>query len=65
VWEWFEIEEKSKLDTFTTVVYRPAGFENETPYTLAVVQFPIGMKVFGQIDKNIPPKEISMSEDLK
>ena len=63
--EWVEIEEPGKLNTFTTVMYGPAGFENEIPYTLAVVEFPLGIKIFGQIDKKIPLNEIKVGMKLK
>lgn len=63
--DWIEIEGYGKLDTFTTVMYGPAGFEKETPYTLAVVQFPNGIKIFGQIDKRIPTHEIKVGLKLR
>ena len=63
--EWIEIKEHGKLKTFTTVMYGPAGFENEVPYTLAVVEFPLGIKIFGQIDKRVPLNEIEVGMKLK
>jgi uncharacterized OB-fold protein len=63
--EWIEIEEPGRLNTFTTVMYGPAGFENEIPYTLAVVEFPSKIKIFGQIDKKIPLEEIKVGMRLK
>jgi len=49
-YEWVAIDELGCLLTYTEVMYGPAGFENEVPYTLAVVEFPImGIKVFGQL----------------
>jgi uncharacterized OB-fold protein len=62
---WVEIEEPGKLNTFTTVMYGPAGFEQETPYTLAVVEFPMGIRIFGQMDKKIPLNEIKVGMELK
>jgi uncharacterized OB-fold protein len=63
--EWVEIEEPGRLNTFTTVLYGPAGFENEVPYTLGVVEFPSKIKIFGQIDKKIPLEEIKVGMRLK
>jgi uncharacterized OB-fold protein len=63
--DWIEIEGPGKLNTFTTVMYGPAGFEKETPYTLAVVQFPMGIRIFGQIDKRIPTHEIKVGMKLR
>jgi uncharacterized OB-fold protein len=63
--DWIEIKGPGKLNTFTTVMYGPAGFEKETPYTLAVVEFPTGIRIFGQIDKRIPTHEIKVGMKLK
>lgn len=46
---WEPIEGPGRLLTHTTVAYGPAGFENEVPYTLAMVEFPAGIRVFGQL----------------
>lgn len=62
--EWVEIAGKGRLETFTTVRYGPAGFEHETPYTLAVVLFEHGVRVFGQLDKGIPPARITIGMQL-
>lgn len=63
--EWIEIKESGKLKTFTTIMYGPAGFENETPYTLGVVHFPIGINILGQIDKKLPAREIKVGMEMK
>ena len=63
--EWIEIKEIGKLNAFTTVHYGPAGFEGKVPYTLAVVEFPNGIKIFGEIDKRIPDNDIKMGMNLK
>jgi uncharacterized OB-fold protein len=63
--DWVEIEKTGELETFTTVMYGPAGFEKETPYTLAVVKFPPGIKIFGQMDKKIPIHEIRVGMHVK
>ncbi|MEW6266271.1 MAG: Zn-ribbon domain-containing OB-fold protein [Thermodesulfobacteriota bacterium] len=63
--DWIEIEEPGRLATWTIVRYGPAGFENETPYTLAVVAFPLGIKMFGQVDKRVPPSEIEPGMSLR
>ncbi len=63
--DWIQIEGTGKVRTFTTVMFGPAGFENEIPYTLAVVEFPTGIKMFGQIDKKIPIEEIKVGMELR
>jgi len=62
---WIEIKERGKLITFTEVKYGPAGFEKEVPYILALVDFHMGIKIFGQIDKGIPVNEIKVGMQLK
>lgn len=63
--EWVEMKETGQLKTFTVVMYGPAGFEKETPYTLGLVQFPTGIRVFAQLDKGIPAEEIKAGMNLK
>ena len=63
--EWVEIEGPGRLSTFTTVMYGPAGFENEVPYTLAVVECPPKIKIFGKMDRKIPLEDIKVGMSLK
>jgi len=63
--EWFPIEGPGKLATFTTVNYGPSGFENDAPYTLALVDFPGDLRVFGRVCKEIDPAEIKVGMELK
>ena len=63
--DWIEIKGTGKLETFTTCMYGPAGFEKETPYTLGVVNFSKGIKIFGLLDKRIPYIEVKVGIDLK
>ena len=44
--EWFELGGIGKLLTYSEVNYGPTGFENDTPYRLALAEFS-GVKVFG------------------
>jgi uncharacterized OB-fold protein len=63
--EWVEVGQPGRLKTFTAVMYGPAGFEKETPYILALVEFPMGIKIFGQMDKKILPNEIKVGMELR
>ncbi len=63
--EWFEIKNAGKLLTFTTVHYGPSGFENDAPYTLGVVDFGDGLRVFGRISKDIEVSAIKTGMELK
>jgi len=62
--EWTEIADTGRLVAFSTVVISPTGFEDNTPYTVAVVQFP-GIKAFGWISKDIATEDIKVGMELK
>ncbi len=63
--EWIDLSGTGKLLTFTTVHYGPTGFENDAPYTLAVVEFKNGVRVFGRLDKGLPIAEIKVGMDVR
>jgi len=63
--EWVELSQPGKLITFTTVMYGPAGFENQVPYTIGVINLADEVTVLGIIDKNIPTEEIKVGIELK
>jgi len=63
--EWFPIDVAGKLATYTTVNYGPSGFENDAPYSLAVVDFPSGLRVFGRLCREIDPADIKVGMELK
>lgn len=62
--EWIKIEGTGKLLTFTKVHYGPTGFEDDTPYTLAVVDFN-GVKVFGRLSKDLDEGQTRVGMELK
>ena len=43
--------------TFTVVRYPPKGFENQAPYTVAIIDLENGLRVIGRLSKS--------SEDVK
>ena len=63
--EWFEIKDNGKLLTHTVVQYGPSGFENDAPYTLAIVDFGDGLRVFGRLSKDIKESDIKPGMELK
>jgi uncharacterized OB-fold protein len=63
--EWVEIKNAGKLLTHTTVHYGPSGFENDAPYTLGIVDFGDGLRVFGRISKAIDVSTIKAGMELK
>ncbi len=62
--EWFEVCGEGELVSFSTLQYAPTGFTEETPYTIALVDYK-DYKVFGRIDGSIPPEELSVGMKLK
>jgi len=62
--EWFEMPKKGKLETFTTAYYAPVGFEGDPPYTMGVVDFGDGMKLFARMAKDMNPEEIKVGMDI-
>ncbi|MCL2336458.1 MAG: Zn-ribbon domain-containing OB-fold protein [Firmicutes bacterium] len=62
--EWYKIEGPGTLISFTRAGFAPTGFEEDVPYTLALVDFN-GTKVFGRLEKDIPEAEVSVGMQLK
>ena len=63
--DWFELPKKGKLETFTTAYYAPFGFEADPPYTMGVVNFGGGLKLFARLDKSVKPEEVKVDMDVK
>jgi uncharacterized OB-fold protein len=62
--DWFEMPKKGKLETFTTAFYAPFGFEADPPYTMGVVDFGNGLKLFARIEKGIKPEDIKVGMEV-
>lgn len=62
--EWFELKGEGRLVTYTVVNYGPTGFENDAPYTLAIVDFN-KVRVFGRLSKSIKEGDIKPGMSLK
>ncbi len=62
--EWFDINTKGKLLSFTKAMYAPLGFEADVPYTLGVAQFG-KVKVFGRLSKGIADSEVRVGMEVK
>jgi len=62
--EWFEVSGAGKLLSFSELKYGPVGFENDLPYTIALVDYG-DYKVFGRISKDIPYEELKVGMGLK
>jgi len=62
--DWFEMPTKGRLETFTTAYYAPFGFEGDPPYTMGVVDFGEGLKLFARLEKGIRPEEVKVGMDV-
>jgi uncharacterized OB-fold protein len=62
--DWFEMPKKGKLETFTTAQYAPFGFEGDPPYTMGVVNFGGGLKLFARLQKGLPAEEVKVDMDV-
>ncbi len=52
------------LLTFTKMKYGPMGFEDDLPYTIAVVDFK-DFKMFGRISEEVPAESISVGMEMQ
>ena len=62
--EWFEVSGKGKLMAYSKLKYGPIGFENDLPYSIAVLDYG-KYKVFGRIAGDIPDDEIKIGMEMK
>jgi uncharacterized OB-fold protein len=62
--DWFEMPKKGKLETFTTAYYAPFGFEADPPYTMGVVDFGGGLKLFARMAKDLKPEDVKVGMDV-
>lgn len=62
--EWFEVAGTGKLLTYSTLQYAPTGFTEEVPYTIAVLDYG-EYKVFGRIDRSVPPDGLKVGMEMK
>jgi uncharacterized OB-fold protein len=62
--DWFEMPKKGRLETFTTAYYAPFGFEADPPYSMGVVDFGNGLKLFARIGKDIKPEDVKVGMDV-
>ena len=62
--DWFEMPAKGKLETFTTAYYAPFGFEGDPPYTMGVVDFGNGLKLFARLAKSMSYEDASIGMDV-
>lgn len=62
--EWFEINGKGKLVTYSRLQYAPVGFEADVPYCIALLDYG-GFKVFGRISADLAEDQIEVGMEMK
>jgi uncharacterized OB-fold protein len=62
--EWFEIEGTGKLITYSKLKFAPVGFEDDLPYSIAVLDY-VHFKIFGRIAGDIPEEDIKLGMAMK
>ncbi len=61
---WFEVSGTGSLVSFTELHYGPAGFEDDLPYAIGLLDYG-NYKVFGRISKDIPYEDLGVGMELK
>ncbi len=64
--DWFEVKGPGKLMTWSLMKFGPVGFEDDLPYSIAVVDFE-EVKVFGRLAPELSEDEVQvgMAMDIK
>lgn len=62
--EWFEVSGTGNLVSFSKLMYAPVGFEEELPYSIALVDYG-DYKLFGRIAKDIPEEQLQIGMKMK
>jgi len=62
--KWFEVDGKGKLVTYSTLKFAPIGFEDDLPYSIALVDYG-KYKDFGKISSTVPDKQLEVGMEMK
>jgi uncharacterized OB-fold protein len=62
--EWFEVTGNGTLLSFSELQYGPVGFEDDLPYTIALLDYG-DYKVFGRISQEISYEDLRVGMELK
>jgi len=62
--EWFAVNGRGKLVTYSKLQYAPIGFEGDVPYCIALLDYG-DYKVFGRISSDVPEDEIRVGMDMQ
>jgi hypothetical protein len=62
--DWFEVAGTGKLVSFSTLKYAPTGFQDDLPYTIALVDYG-HYQVFGRIDAAVSPEDLTVAMPMR
>ena len=62
--EWIEVTGKGKLVSYSKLQYGPIGFEEDLPYSIAMLDYG-DFKIFGRIAKDVAENEIKIGMEMK
>ncbi len=62
--EWFDVKGPGKLVTCSKLKFGPVGFEEDLPYTIALLDYG-EYKVFGRISGEVADDEIKIGMEMK
>jgi hypothetical protein len=62
--EWFEVTGSGKLVSFSKLEYGPAGFQEDVPYCIALLDYG-QFKVFGRIGQDVSEKDLAVGMPMK
>jgi hypothetical protein len=61
--DWFDVEGKGILRTYSKLEFAPIGFEADVPYSIALLDYG-DYKVFGRLDSSIPDDEVKVGMEM-
>lgn len=62
--EWFEVAGQGKLVTYSQLQYAPIGFQEDVPYSIALLDYG-DYKIFGRIAGDIPEDKIQIGMKME
>lgn len=62
--QWFEVAGSGRLLAFSRLAYAPAGFENDVPYIVAILDYGT-FKIFGRIASHVPEEGLRVGMQMK
>lgn len=61
--EWFEVNGKGRLVTYSRLEFAPVGFQDDVPYAIALLDYG-EFKIFGRLDAALPEKEVTLGMEM-